>query len=841
MPFNPGEEKVNFQFKALTGYDNGRDVFLIYRNNTGERSIRTYRGYPWYFAVESQYYNRIKDLENIKGFTLVPEGDKYIRIYCPKVYDLKDQRLELRKTLEENQITPLEFDCSLIKRFMVDNLINVETDLKIAFFDIETDDTIGNIEIGRDRIISWAICNQSGEPTYFHSTDEEEVLKRFIEEIDKYDVICGWNSQEFDVPYIQSRMALHGMRYEWRKMIQFDLMKRLIKLFGPMMTTVGLPGFSLQEVSQTFLKESKVYRPEKIHELEKNNPEKLKEYNIQDTMLLYKLDKKLSLFDLMTKECAWTGTFLNKFFVGELLDNYILREAKKQNKHLPSQREWSKDRIKVKGAYVMPPITGLHENIRVFDFKSLYPSMIVTWNISHDTIIDYFRAETIEEAERKIKEIENTLKDTNYCRTAILKDYNVSNEERLEDIKSINETNVRLLAEGKEEILISEDLSHPYVVAFYSKRQGIYSDLIKYLLEMRKGYKKQQNESEYGSVEYNNSKAMQEVVKELSNSMYGITADPNARFFDKRIAESITLTGQFVAKKAIELFADRGYTTYYGDTDSMFVKIDKEEEIEPVLSYVNMKLKEHVLSKFNVNEESYIVELQYEKTFNPLILVEKKRYSGLMADLDGKKVNKIFTRGLEVIKKDTIEFTRKKLIEMLKDLLIERKSLPFFTVWLQNIKEEVLTTDIPPEDLKITKKVSKPISEYKKNKPIHVRLAEEKIKDKQILETQAGKHVWGQKIEYIITASKGARIGSDTIARGGKTGMGGVTIENFTGEWDRVYYWNTQVFNILRRILGSVFPDYDWEQFIVRAEKKIREKKLVTKKEIRSKNQLSLF
>ena len=792
--------------KIILAYDDGRNVYLIHRDK-GEKKTKKVSNYPWYFIVDSKHHDTVKKLEEtVVGVKVIKENEKYTKIFCRRDWDFNDTRIKIRRALEKKEIEPLEFDLSLTKRYMVDEMPEIDTDLKICFFDIETDDSIGTIEIGRDRIISWAICDQEGNTTFFTDKNEELVLDKFLDEIDKYDVIAGWNSQEFDVPYIKSRMGIYGMKYNWKQVIEFDLMKRLIKLFRPMMTTTGLAGFSLEEVSQTFLGKGKIKHEEKIFELERDKPELLKEYNINDVVLLYELDKKLSLFDLMIKECEWTGTFLNRFYIGELLDNYILREAHKQCKYLKSQREWSTDRVQVKGAYVMPPVRGLHNNIRVFDFKSMYPSIIVTWNISQDTILPYtIHAKTIEEAEEKIKENEKKI-SVPFIRTSILKDYNVSDEERLEYIEACK-------ISGQE---IPMDYSHPYSVVYYTKDKGIYSDLIKYLLKTRQEYKKKQIESAYGSVEYNNSKAMQEVVKQMANSMFGTTGDPNSRFFNKDIAESITLSGQYAAKVCREAFRDLGYETYYGDTDSLFVRIDDESVIDSVIKKVNEMLKTTIVS--NYNPKDYIMSLDYEKTFDPLILIEKKKYTGFMIDLDGKPVNKIFTRGIELVKKDTIEYTRSKLKKMIDDILIEKKELSHFIKMIEELKFDVFTNNIKPELLKISKRVSKPISEYKKSKPAHVRLAEEKIKNQEILETQSSKNVWGQKIEYIVINAK--KIGLD-----GKTFIDVIDYKDFNGIFDRTYYWNIQVFNVLKRILDVVYPDYDWEQYKIKPERKLRIKK----------------
>ena len=749
--------------KYVTAYDNGKDVFLVYRDEKGKRKVTKVPDHPWYFCIDIQHLDKAKKLEQNISAVHIEEAGKYIKLFMPRDYDHEELRLKIRRALEKYNIKPLEFDLPLYKRYCVDNHIEVSEELRIGFYDIETDDSRGGIEIGRDRIISWAICDQEGYSKFFHSSNEREVLEELLKEIDKYDVICGWNSQEFDLPYIKKRMELYELSYNWKRIIPFDLMKRLIKLFGPMMTTVGLKGFSLEEVSQTFLGEGKVKHTEKIHELEKNDLKKLEEYNINDVVLLYKLDKKLMLFNLMIKECAWTGTFLNKFYVGELLDNYILREANKQHKHLGSQREYSTIRPPIEGAFVFEPTRGYHKKVRVFDFKSMYPSIFFSWNISPETLVEGVPLD-----------VENYTKTpTGY---------------------------------------------------FYSKAfRGVYGELVGHLLNMRKVYKRQQIESEYGSVEYNNAKSMQEVVKELSNSMYGITADPNSRFFDKRIAESITLSGQYLLKKCKVLLEELGYEVIYGDTDSLFCKIENDADLEPILKVINDKLKEDLMSNFNLMD--YIIEIQYEKTFSPFVMVDKKRYTGLMTDLDGKVVNKIFTRGLEILKKDTIEFTRKKLFELLDFLLKEElRPADFFAGWFEGIKEEIGTSAITAMDLKITKKLSKPISEYKTKLP-HVRLAEEKIKRQEILETVAGKHVWGQKIEYIIVNENSEPKTDNAKGSHRATQMKAIDYTEYTGEFDRVYYWNVQVYNVIGRILKVVFPEYPWDDMLIKKTKKPRKAK----------------
>jgi DNA polymerase elongation subunit (family B) len=107
-------------------------------------------------------------------------------------------------------------------------------------------------------------------------------------------------------------------------------------------------------------------------------------------------------------------------------------------------------------------------------------------------------------------------------------------------------------------------------------------------------------------------------------------------------------------------------------------------------------------------------------------------------------------------------------------------------------------------------KLSKPTSSYK-SKPPHVRLAEKLIANNEILETFEGKHVWGQKIEYIITDSKNKNEA--------------ILLRDFNGIWDRKYYWDVQVYAPLMRILKTVWPESNWEEHSIIMFEKIQRTK----------------
>ncbi|MCP6727626.1 MAG: DNA-directed DNA polymerase, partial [Patescibacteria group bacterium] len=787
--------------KPVVGYDDKDDIIFYYHDKeTGKKVGKVISNFPWYFCVKTsdltpdtrsilnrnmflkdRYGRQITDeygrKQKIKART--EEDGTFTRIYCKRF-----ESYSIRDTLKKLNVITYEADLTMTKRYMIDNMVDIEEDLSVLFFDIETDDSNGGIVIGRDRILSWAGCDgNTGKTYYFSSGDEKEVVYKLLKLLSKYDLILGWNSKQFDIPYIKERVKVINSRIMaeggslkdclpdekhalWKKTIHVDMMQRLIKLFGPMMSIVGLTGFSLNEVSRVFLGDAKIEREERVIDLYNDNPEKLKEYNIKDVELLHKLNQKLRTLPLMIKECFWTGTFMDRFYIGELLDNYILRGAGQKNFHVRTRPEWNEndESLQIRGGYVMEPKTGLYDNVRTLDFKSMYPSIIVGWNVGQESLVE---GDISEEA---------------------LKDFDEWLDGRKLELVPFMEWNNFLKRENDK-----LNPGNKYIQAgnnqfFRREQQSIIAGLIQKLLVERKQYKKMQLDAEYKSVEYNNAQASQEAVKEMSNSMYGITADKQSRYFDPRIAEAITVTGQLLNRSTMHILEKMGYPVIYGDTDSIFTYMDGDEEMVKVTEQLNIKLSKYLTKRFKVQGD--IIFLEYEKKFRKFLMLDKKRYSGHMTLIDDKKVDNMLSKGTENVRKSTIEYSRQKVDECLRLITKKDKDAKYMKAWVKKIKAEVLNEDIAPEDLAITMKLSKPISQYK-SKPPHVRLAERLIKENKILETQQGKHVWGQKIEYIIVDSKD----KDAI----------ILADEFEGVWDRKYYWDVQVYAPLMRILKGAW------------------------------------
>jgi len=809
------------KLKPIFAWNNYNEstINLLYRDSEGKKKIHHINDFAWYFYIHENELNRpevkqtLKFYEDKNVIISTESCSPFLKIYCigDKYFNQVKYLLEKLKSYKSDI---RESDLSLTKRYMVDNSIEIEDNLKIGFFDIETDDSNPGISIGRDQILSWAICDNTGKTkfqrleTYGDSNAETELIKNLIKEFIKYDVVASWNGKLFDMPYIVSRIEqleittksdvpLHKSIF-WRQFMHIDMMQQAIRMYGSNMTTIGLAGFSLNDVCKFFIGQTKVAHTESIIDLYKNNPEKFEEYNKQDTILLQKLNEKLGIVDLMIKECSWTGTFLNQFYVSELLDNYILRTAKKENIYFKSRPEWKnkedvveddeEEKISIRGGFVMTPKLGLYDNVRVWDFRSLYPSTIITFNIGEDTLVKEISEQCKNEfnewlGERKIEEVDFKEWDD------FLKK---ENKKHNPDKKYIQTANNQF---------------------FRKKSPSLLAGLLKKLLDERKEYKKLQKEAKDGTPEYKNFKASQEAIKILANSLYGILADKKTRYFNPAVAEAITTTGQYINRTSIAIVSKMGYEVLYSDTDSQFLSIGNDKDISKIIEEVNEKLEKYIKKTYKPIE--YFQLLQYEKTFRKFAMVDKKRYAGHLIMLDRKETDQVMIKGLETVRKTTIEFARRHINEMLNLILKEDKDENYMKKWITDLKQFVLNEEILPEDLAISIKISKPIADYK-SKPIHVLLAEKLIKQNKLLETKAGRNTWGTLISYIITDGSGKKEG--------------VVLDEYKGVWDRKYYWVVQIFSPMQRILEAIWPDGNWREhdiLTIEKEERIKAKKKI--------------
>lgn len=761
--------------KIVTAYDTYYGVTAIVHEN-GKRKKIFIDDIEWYFYIRTSDVDKIRPLLNdfssiVKR--LEPMNTGFTRVYCEMVYQKAPELKLLRDVFESNNVEVFEFDFSKTKRFMIDNNVPIEDNLEILYFDIETDDSKGGISIGRDRILSWAGCDNH-DNILFETGDEKTILKKLVKVLANYDIVAGWNSDEFDIPYVQARCELHGIKFDWKSLVSLDMMQRCFKLYGYEASIIGLRNFSLNEVSRCFLGKTKTeLSGVKMHVLFETDKEKLREYNIQDTLLLKELDNTRDIISVMVQECVWTGSFLYKFYIGELLDNYIVREAKKRSLVMKSKPSYKQRdalaNVSITGGYVAEPKQGLYKHVNICDFKSLYPSIIVGWNIGVDSLNE--ELSTIGFA--SLKKFIGTRK--------------------IEEV-AYPEWNSFLALEKARLDPNDEHIQAANNVFFKRSVPSFIGDLVSTLLAQRAEYKKKLKVLKFDTAEYNNTYAIERVVKEMANSMFGITCDKNSRYFNAFTSEAITYTGQYLNKLSSSIAESTGLTSIYGDTDSIFL-VGSDDLSERIVD-INEKLKSFLDRNFSLRNN--IVFLEYEKHFNKLLLLDKKKYTGILSMKDGKELNKLFSRGTEDIKKSNTRIGKRIFTELVHkvfdDAFTEEKAIDY----IKGLQKKIRYDDIEPSDLIITTKVSKPIEEYD-TLTVSARLADRLIKAGKLLPIVAGEKKVGTRLEYIIYNNNGVN--------------DGLLLEEYTNNFNRDYYWEVQIYSPLKKILECVYPKVDWKYY----------------------------
>lgn len=791
------------KLKYIDAWSSGLDVKLSYRDEKGRKHLETIKDYgqnDWYFYIRKFDYESMDPLV-IEGFQtgeihrsiedgvafVVEPGTDWVRVYVTNKninerYSSKsDDRLRVKKFLEDDGIQVFEADLKLHKRYCLDEMIEVADNYRILYYDIEIDDRNPGIVIGRDKILTIAGVDQDGKVLFFHNEDEETLLNDFFEAIRwNYDILVGYNSDNFDKPYLEARfkehfMEMQGQQFKYR-MIHIDLMQVFIKRFAG---DSEITSWSLDFISRYFLGHGKLeggptFGNGKGYAYYQENFKKFKEYNIVDARNLYDLNKVLSIVDQIILECQITGSFPSKFSISEMLDNYILRSVREKGIHFASI-QYSENQVRcpkcnhvsnsdvpleeiigeiqcsgcdgffepnadedIVGAHVFEPVPGLHRDVYVLDYKALYPSIIRTWNIGPDTLVEPIEREKIEQLEQ----------DHRYFKSA------------------------------NDQLFFS---AHTKVSAI--------KDAVERLLELRREYKTKMGDYKPGTENHKAYNAKQNAVKMLCNSVYGLMGYQYGRFYRKEIAEAITLGGQWLNKQTKKWFEARNYTVIYGDTDSVFINGMERSEVDNVLRDLHEYYDDALNEYFNVDR--HFIELEYEKRFRKLILLKKKHYTGQLVELDGVETDKIVIKGLECIKRDTIPIAKRWQKELIDLLLKEDHPLSFYVKWVEKKRASFVDGNIGIDEIVIRKKLTKHPNKYKV-KAIHVEIAKQ-------MRAKSMEFYIGMPIPYIVTKEKPMEaVHPDWYVPG-------------TASLD--YYWDRLTFGVLGRILKVSFPSYDWDVF----------------------------
>jgi len=424
---------------------------------------------------------------------------------------------------------------------------------KILSFDIEVVEENGERKIvmisfyGDDlrKVITY---KKASYPSFVEVvTSEREVLNKFVEVIKEYDpdIIVGYNSDGYDFQVIRERADKLKVRLNslsWDKSgvtfskrarastakikgyVHIDIFNFVNSILSPILQTEVL---SLDAVAGEILGDKKIGMEYQdiLKAWQKNKDlEKLASYCLKDSQLTFRLAKILLPQILELTRIVSQSIFdTSRMMYSQLVEWFYTKWAKKTNRIVPNQPKFEEIIRRQKetylGGYVKEPEAGIHENIAVVDFASLYPSIISTYNVSLETLC------------------------CSCCK---------NNGFRIEELNTW----------------------------FCKKRRGFESEIIENLLKEREKLKKRMREFNQESLEYNLLDNRQKALKIIANASYGYYAFSASKWYSKECAQAVTWWGRFWIKKVMERAKREGFSVIYGDTDSAFLGLNKKSKEE---------------------------------------------------------------------------------------------------------------------------------------------------------------------------------------------------------------------------------------------------------------------
>ena len=721
-------------------YDRNHDRIHIVERVNG---IREYREYP---AEYTFYYDD-------------PKG-KFTTIYGTPVsrFSTRNNK-EFHKELKlQNNKRLWESDFNPIFRCLSSNYLGIDSPkLQTAFFDIEVDfhqdkgyaptedpfNAITAISVYLDwcdkmitlalppKSYSWAsaqeICNKF-ENCYLFDR-EEDMLQTFLDLINDADIVSGWNSEGFDIPYTVGRIIRILSKDDTRKMCLWNQFpkQREFERYGAKQITYDLVGrvhmdymqlyrkytyeerhsYSLDAIGEYELDERKVAYEGTLDQLYNTDFYKFIDYNRQDTMLIAKLDKKLRFIDL-ANEIAHDNTVLLATTMGAVAvtEQAIINEAHGRGMIVPNRKKYDEESTQAAGAYVATPKRGMHDYIGAIDINSLYPSAIRALNMGPETIVGQLRQTMTDKYISDKMANGSTFADAWEGLFACLEYNSVMNLEQGTEITIDWEEGGSTVHTAAEVWHLIFDSSQPWIMSangtiFKYDVEGIVPGLLKRWYAERKEMqaKKKSAETPEDTAYWDK----RQLVKKINlNSLYGAILNAGCRFFDKRIGQSTTLTGRSIAKHMdahvneclTGEYDHLGKSIIYGDTDSVYFSawpiFEKDiragkmtwnkdvciELYDTIADSVNDSFPAFMERAFHCPRDmGAIIKGGRELIAEKGLFIKKKRYAVLIFDLEGKRLDtdgkpgKVKAMGLDLKRSDTPKFVQDFLSRILLDVL----------------------------------------------------------------------------------------------------------------------------------------------------------------------------
>jgi DNA polymerase elongation subunit (family B) len=744
---------------AIHSRDEDR-IYVVERDSNGKRQ---YKEYPTNYVL---YY------PDPKGKQRSIYGDPVSRFSTRKRQEFeKERRIHSGKKLFESDV-PVVFRC------LSENYLGVDAPkLHTCFFDIEVDfDPVKGFSPTSDPFnpvtaiscyLDWLdqcitlvsapkhmtpetaneIVNEFENTMLFKT--EKEMFDVFFQLIEDADVLTGWNSEGYDIPYMVNRVTRVMSKDDTRK---FCLMGQLPKAreyerFGKSETTYDLVGrihldylqlykkynyesrhsYKLDSIGEMEVGENKTQYEGTLDQLYNKDFKKFIEYNRQDTMLLVKIHNKLKFLEL-ANQLAHENTVLLPTVMGSvaMIEMAIFNEAHERGLVVPDKKRKVENAEEVQqaaGAFVATPKKGMHEYVGAVDINSLYPSVIRALNMAGETIVAQVRQtltdQYMNDKGHRLASEKKRAKEGDDAVTGSILWENLFGA--LEYTSIMNQERGTILTvdyeDGRSEEMSAAEIwklvfdSHrPWMLSangtiFTYEKEGVVPGLLTRWYSDRKSMQKKLKEATTDADrEYWDKRQL--VRKILLNSAYGALLNEHCRFYDKRIGQSVTLSGRQIVKHMMRTinetvegkYTHEGNAIVYGDTDSCYFtafptlkpQIDSGELVwdketciglyDGIADQANDSFPAFMEKAFHApRKNGEIIKAGRELIGDRAIFIVKKRYAINIFDKEGKRKDKagslgdIKAMGLDLKRADTPKYVQEFLMNVLSMVLQQGK------------------------------------------------------------------------------------------------------------------------------------------------------------------------
>lgn len=784
--------------------------FYVHKNNVLVREYDNGIENRYKRRIEPSYYFETDKESEYK--TLL--GKSLIKMDFTSQYDAK-QWFDTYDTMKNKIFGFPHYEYTMINDMYPGDLSNTFniSHFTVANVDIETKTEYGfpNIETANEEItlisLSLSGNGHKGEITCFGSKDavitdddatfvkcfdEKDLLKRFINlwVSSNVDYVTGWNISGFDLPYLVNRIEL-VLGEDFVKLLSpWKIVNKKPKKgkFGKDTIQIEIAGINVFDYLELYQKfsanEAESYKLDYIANLElgdrkveyegsfkdfyTNNWQTFVEYNIHDVRLVRKLEEKLGFISLGCT-LAYKAKILplDIFTTVRIWDVIISNALHSRNIMVPTFVN-NGDSGSYGGGYVKDPLVGYYEWLISIDATSLYPSIERTLNISMETIlsptlfIPLTPDDCVFNTERYIraKELAHSLNACLAANGAMFK------KDKQGIIPELNELYFNQRKEEKS-LGKSFEKAAAYIATIFKNREVDYEKIdglngIEFKLYPHDELATMDNNVLKSLMAYYTSrgiiqKNIEQAIKILINSLYGYLGSPYSRFYNKYIAEAITLTGQAIIRKSAE-FTNADLNKITGeekdrvigiDTDSNYIdltdivysektkwyKKSKDEIVTLLDKFIDSRLEKTIsdgfesflMGELNAFEQQIFMK---REAIGSGIFVQKKRYTMLV--YDNEKVRfpkpKLKITGLEAVRSTTPKYFREKMKEVYEMMYTKGQDEIYESV--KNIREEYFNMDISligkptgVNNLEDYDNKSKELGVFTKGAPGHVKAA----------------------------------------------------------------------------------------------------------------------